>query len=334
LHFEGGRFLEKIKILESPRWDIGAQFLNLTKEAGVVAGDEVAFIVNKGVDNSFAYRMGWDARNSGFNMFVVPGERAENSRKIEMMENLSLQAGGKALPDDAKIIVLCYGVHRLSKEKVGETIRRISKRPKIMAMNLVPGAFERSGWESALHIDYFMDVEVDGTETYGLTKDRELMKSYDGFALMKAFMDLVEAHKLSKGDEVLFIPGYGVCTVFAYRFAWELRNSPYILYVTPGGKPEETRFIVDVEDIGLQAGVERVKPKGVKLVVLLTGLLKAFPYPEKVRDTIAAVVGEKYDVIAENIWVKAFEDAGWVKICGISATIDVKVTATKVFKVG
>ncbi len=325
--------MEKVKILESPRWDLGGQFLNLTKDAGVVVGDEVAFVVNKGVDNSFAYRMGWDARNSGFNMFVVPGEKPENSRKIEMMETLSLQAGAKAIPKDAKIIVLCYGVHRLSKEKVRETVRLISKAPKIIALNLVPGTFESGGWDSALQIDYYMDVEVDGTETYDLTKGRELIKSYDGFALMKAFMDLVEAQKLSRGDEVLFIPGYGVCTVFAYRFAWELRNSPYTLYVTPGGKPEETRFIVDIEDVGYQAGAERVKPKGVKLVVLLTGLLKAFPYPEKVRDTIAAVVGEKYDVIAENIWVRAFEDGGWDKICGISATIDVKVTATKVYKV-
>jgi hypothetical protein len=31
--------------------------------------------------------------------------------------------------------------------------------------------------------------------------------------------------------------------------------------------------------------------------------------------------------------VRAFEDGGWDKICGISATIDVKVTATKVYKV-
>jgi hypothetical protein len=325
--------LKKIKIFESAKWDLGGQFLNLTKEAGLVAGDEIAFVISKGVDNSFAYRLGWDVRNNGFSMFVVPGERPENSRRIEMLEVLSLQAGAKALPKDAKMVVLCYGAHKLSKEKVKKTIGMISKAPKIMAMNLVPGTFEKGGWDAALCIDYFMDVEVDGTETYDLTKGRALVRSYGGFALMKAFTDLVEAQKLREGDEVVFIPGYGVCTVFAYRFAWELRDSGYKLFVTPGGKPEETRAIVDIEDVGYQAGLERTRPKGAKLVVLLTGLIKTFPYPDKVKETIAAVVGEKHKVIGENIWVRAFEDGGWDKILGIAATIDVKVKATELSRV-
>ena len=324
--------MEKAKIFESPKWDLGGLFSNIVKEEGVKAGEEIAFVISKGVDNSFAYRLGWDIRNNGFNMFVVPGEKPENSRKIEMLEVLSLQAGPKALPKDAKIVVLCYGVHKMSKEKVKKTVEMISKNAKILALNLVPGTFEKGGWDKALPIAYYMDVEVDGTETFDLTKNRAMVKSYEGFNLMKAFTDLVDAQKLKKGDEVVFIPGYGVCTVFAYRFAWELRDSGYKLYVTPGGKPEETRRIEDVEDVGLQASVEKSKNKGAKLVVLLTGLIKTFPYPEKVKETIAAVVDQKYAVIGENIWPRAFEDGGWDKILGMSATIDVKVTATKVYK--
>jgi hypothetical protein len=325
--------MEMVKILESPKWDLGGLFLSLTKEVGLKAGDEIAFLVNKGVDNSFAYRMAWDVRGNGFSMYIVPGEKVENSRRIEMLEFLSLQAGQKATPKDAKLVILCYGVHKMDKEKVKKTIGRVSKDAKVMALNLVPKSFEKSGWGESLRINYYMDVEVDGTETFDLTNDRSMIKSYPGFNLMKAFNDLVTAQKLKKGDEVLFIPGYGVCTVFAYRFAWELRDSGFKLYVTPGGKPEETRPIEEIEDIGMQAAVDRSMNKGASLVVLLTGLIKTFPYPDKVKETVAAVAGPNCVVIAENIWVRAFEDGGWDKIIGISATIDVKVTATKVYKV-
>ncbi len=324
--------MERVKIFESPKWDLGGLFLNLTKEVGLKAGDEIAFIVNKGIDNSFAYRMAWDIRSNGFSMYVVPGEKPENSRKIEMLEFLSLQAGARAMPKDAKLVVLCYGVHRMDKEKVSRTIGMVSKDGKVMALNLVPGSFEKGSWGEAFTIHYYMDVEVDGTETFDLKRDRVMIKSYQGFNLMKAFNDLVDAQKLKKGDEVLFIPGYGVCTVFAYRFAWELRNSGFKLYVTPGGKPEETRPIEDIEDIGMQAAQDRSKNKGARLVVLLTGLIKTFPYPDKVKETVAAVAGPNCSIIAENIWVRAFEDGGWDKIIGISATIDVKVTSTKVYR--
>lgn len=332
IEFTEGKPLERVKIFESPKWDLGGLFLNLTKEIGLKAGDEIALVINKGIDNSFAYRMAWDVRNNGFNMFVVPGEKPENSRRIDMLEFLSLQAGQKAMPKDAKLVILCYGVHRMDKEKVKKTIDMVSKGAKVMVLNLVPGSFEQGGWGKAFPINYYMDVEVDGTETFDLNRNRTMIKSYPGFNLMKAFNDLVEAQKMKKGDEVVFIPGYGVCTVFAYRFAWELRNSGFKLYVTPGGKPEETRPIEDIEDVGMQAAVERSMNKGARLVVLLTGLIKTFPYPDKVKETVAAVAGPKCAVIAENIWVRAFEDGGWDKIVGISATIDVKVTATKVYR--
>jgi len=325
--------MERVKVFDSSKWDLGGCFASIAKEAGAKSGDEVAFVVNKGVDNPFAYRLGWDVRNNGYKMFVVPGENPANSRQIVMLEPLSLQAGEKALPTDAKIVVLLYGVHRQSQEKVKETVEMVSKNPTIVALNLVPGSFEKDNWDKVLPINYVIDVEVARTKSFDLTKNRALIKEYDGFMLMKAFTDLVADQKLKKGDEVVFIPGYGVCTVFAYRFAWELRNSGYVLYVTPGGKPEETRLIEDVEDVGLQAGLVQAKPKGAKLVVLLTGLIRTFPYPEKVKDTIAAVAGKECTVIGENIWLRAFEDGGWDKIIGISATIDVEVTATNAYKI-
>jgi hypothetical protein len=325
--------METIKVFEANKWDIGNCFAYIAKEAGVKSGDEVAFLVAKGVDNSFAYRLGWDVRNNGYNMFVVPCENPSNSRKMVMVEPLSLQAGEKSIPNNAKIVVLLYGVHRQSQEKVKKTINEISKNPTIVALNLVPKAFEKAGWGISIPLDYTIDVEVNKTKTFDLTAGRKLVREYDGFRLMKAFTDIVESLKLKKGDEVVFIPGYGVCTVFAYRFAWELRNSGYVQYVTPGSNPDETRLIVDVEDIGLQADLTPNKPKGAKLVVLLTGLLKTFPYPEKVWKTIQNVVGEEFTIIAENIWPRAYEDAGWNKIIPISTTIDVEVTATKAYKI-
>jgi len=54
--------LDRAIIFESPKWDLGGCFAFIAKETGLKVDNEVAFFISKGIDNSLAYRLGWDVQ--------------------------------------------------------------------------------------------------------------------------------------------------------------------------------------------------------------------------------------------------------------------------------
>jgi hypothetical protein len=311
-------------------WNLKAFFQEVMRPI-LSPGDEVVFLSSYGLD-SVIYRWAWEMREWDVTMTQVPLEGEGRAWRIAQLDSFGYQAADEKGMGKAKCIILFSTIlDSPHKDKVGALISRLSRDDtEVIGFDLEPGSLEKLG--PGIRLSLLVDILCE-TSAYDLRNGEEKIWEAGGVSYPKGFRHLFDRLGLKAGDEVVFMPGYGVCHPFVFQIAWEIRESGADLYVLPAARVEDCRRIVDRPPIGMLAG-ERAMPTRARYIVPLTGLTVTFPYPDKVRDIIASISGEDKLILTENMWPGAFQKAGWDRARGIDHdfTVDTDIREMRVFR--
>lgn len=147
-------------------------FIEVAKKSGIQKGDIVIFSGCPGTCFPSVSNFAFAIRDLGAIMYWVPDADLDEARKLEMVENVGVQAGEKEKPQGkAKLILLTPGLLAVDFEKIPKMVQEsLKKDGKLVGETPIPNFFRNVGWEDKLSFDYIIELGSGAVEVFQLKK--------------------------------------------------------------------------------------------------------------------------------------------------------------------
>ena len=135
-------------------------FREVAKKSGVQKGDIVIFWGCPGSCFPTISNFAFAIRDLGATMYWIPDADLDEARKLEMVENVGVQAGEKEKPQGkAKLILLTPGLLAVDFGKIPKMLQESLKEDgKLVGETPIPRFFRDVGWENKLSFDYIIEL--------------------------------------------------------------------------------------------------------------------------------------------------------------------------------
>ncbi len=143
-------------------------FREVAKKAGIQKGDIVIFSGCPGSCFPTISNFAFAIQDLYAAMYWVPNADLNEARKLEMVENVGIEAGEKERPrGKAKLICLTPGLLAVDFEKIPKMLQEALKEDgKLVGETPIPNFFENVGWENKLSFDYIIELNPCAVEVF------------------------------------------------------------------------------------------------------------------------------------------------------------------------
>ncbi len=143
-------------------------FREVAKKSGIQKGDIVIFSGCPGSCFPTISNFAFAVQDLGAIMYWVPDADLDEARKLEMVENVGMQAGEKEKPPGkAKLILLTPGLLAVDFEKIPKMLQESLKEDgELVGETPIPNFFENVGWENKLSFDYIIELNSCAVEVF------------------------------------------------------------------------------------------------------------------------------------------------------------------------
>ncbi|MFQ5999324.1 MAG: DUF2124 family protein [Candidatus Bathyarchaeia archaeon] len=147
-------------------------FSEVAKKSNLTKGDVVIFSGCPGTCFPTASNFAFAIQDLGPVMYWVPDADLREARKLEMVENVGIQAGGKEeLPGKAKLVLLTPGLLAIDFENIEKMLQEaLGKDGKLVGETPIPNFFRDVGWEGRLPFNYIIELGLSKVEVFELKK--------------------------------------------------------------------------------------------------------------------------------------------------------------------
>ena len=143
-------------------------FREVAKKSGIQKGDIVIFSGCPGSCFPTISNFAFAIQDLGAIMYWVPDADLDEARKLEMVENVGLQAGEKEKPHGkAKLVLITPGLLAVDFEKIPKMLQETLKKDgKLVGETPIPSFFRDVGWENKLSFDYIIELNPCAVEVF------------------------------------------------------------------------------------------------------------------------------------------------------------------------
>ena len=143
-------------------------FREVAKKSGVQKDDIVVFSGCPGSCFPTVSDFAFAIQDLDAIMYWVPDADLNESRRLEMVENVGIQAGEKEKPQGkAKLILITPGLLAVDFEKIPKMLQEsLEKDGKLVGETPVPNFFRDAGWENRLSFDYIIEPNLCAVEAF------------------------------------------------------------------------------------------------------------------------------------------------------------------------
>ena len=143
-------------------------FREVAKKSGIQKGDIVIFSGCLGSCFPTISNFAFAIQDLSAIMYWVPDADLDEARKLEMVENVGLQAGEKEKPHGkAKLVLITPGLLAVDFEKIPKMLQETLKKDgKLVGETPIPSFFRDVGWENKLSFDYIIELNPCAVEVF------------------------------------------------------------------------------------------------------------------------------------------------------------------------
>jgi len=147
-------------------------FREVAKKSGVQKGDTVIFSGCPGTCFPTISNFAFAIQDLDAIMYWVPNANLDEARKIEMVENVGMQASEKEKPrGKAKLILITPGLLAIDFEKIPKILQEALKKDgKLVGETPIPNFFRDVGWENKLSFNYIIEFNPCPVEVFQFKK--------------------------------------------------------------------------------------------------------------------------------------------------------------------
>jgi len=147
-------------------------FREVAKKSGVQKGDTVIFSGCPGTCFPTISNFAFAIQDLDAIMYWVPNANLDEARKIEMVENVGMQASEKEKPrGKAKLILITPGLLAIDFEKIPKILQEALKKDgKLVGETPIPNFFRDVGWENKLSFNYIIELNPCPVEVFQFKK--------------------------------------------------------------------------------------------------------------------------------------------------------------------
>jgi len=143
-------------------------FREVAKKSGVQKGDTVIFSGCPGTCFPTVSNFAFAIQDLDATMYWVPDADLGEARKLEMVENVGVQACEKEKPQGkAKLILVTPGLLAVDFEKIPKMLQEALKKDgRLVGETPIPNFFRDVGWENKLSFDYIIELNPCAVEVF------------------------------------------------------------------------------------------------------------------------------------------------------------------------
>lgn len=143
-------------------------FREVAKKSGVQKDDIVIFSGCPGSCFPTVSDFAFAIQDLDAIMYWIPDADLNESRKLEMVENVGIQAGEKEkLHDKAKLILITPGLLAVDFETIPKMLQEALKKDgKLVGETPIPNFFRDAVWENRLSFDYTIELNLCAVEAF------------------------------------------------------------------------------------------------------------------------------------------------------------------------
>jgi len=143
-------------------------FREVAKKSGLQKDDIVVFSGCPGSCFPTVADFAFSIQDLDAIMYWVPDADLNESRRLEIVENVGIQAGEKEKPQGkAKLILITPGLLAVDFEKIPKMLQEsLKKDGKLVGETPVPNFFRDAGWENRLSFDYIIELNLCAVEVF------------------------------------------------------------------------------------------------------------------------------------------------------------------------
>ena len=147
-------------------------FREVAKKSDVQKGDIIIFSGCPGTCFPTVSNFAFAIQDLDATMYWVPNADLDETRKIERVKKVGMQAGEKEKPQDkAKLILLTPGLLRVDFEKIVKMLQgSLKKDGKLVGETPIPNFFKDVGWEDRLPFNYIIEIGLSKVEVFEFKK--------------------------------------------------------------------------------------------------------------------------------------------------------------------
>ena len=147
-------------------------FREVAKKSGVQKGDTVIFSGCPGTCFPTISNFAFAIQDLDAIMYWVPNANLDEARKLEMVENVGMQASEKEKPrGKAKLILITPGLLAIDFEKIPKILQEALKKDgKLVGETPIPNFFRDVGWENKLSFNYIIELNPCPVEVFQFKK--------------------------------------------------------------------------------------------------------------------------------------------------------------------
>jgi len=147
-------------------------FREVAKKSSLKKGDIVIFSGCPGTCFPTVSNFAFAIQDLSPIMYWVPDADPREARKLEMVENVGIQAGEKEkLPGKAKLVLLTPGLLAVDFENIEKMLQEVlGKDGKLIGETPIPNFFKDVGWEDRLPFNYIIELGLSKVEVFEFKK--------------------------------------------------------------------------------------------------------------------------------------------------------------------
>ena len=147
-------------------------FREVAKKSGVQKNDIVIFSGCPGSCFPTASDFAFAIQDLDAIMYWVPDADLKETRRLQMVENVGMQATEKEKPQGrAKLILITPGLLAVDFEKIPRMLQEsLKKDGKLVGETPIPNFFRDVGWENKLSFDYIIELDLCAVEVLQFKK--------------------------------------------------------------------------------------------------------------------------------------------------------------------
>jgi len=143
-------------------------FREYLEKKGIKAGDQVVYYGCPGTCTPFVELLGFAVRGLELEQIFVPFVDESKSKRLRLVPDIGMQAGGQALITRPKAVVVMGG---LSMPNVPVTLEQVTsavaKYPDAALIGICfMNMFEKAGWLKSMEFDLLIDAVINPVEVW------------------------------------------------------------------------------------------------------------------------------------------------------------------------
>jgi len=141
-------------------------FKEFVEAKGTKKGDQIAYYGVPGTCTPFVELLGFAIRSLELEQVFVPYVDENKAKKIHMVDDVGMQAGGAVVRLDPKAIVIMGGLSMPNVPVKAELVKAvIDKHTGAVVIGVCfMHMFEKAGWPNTLRFDCLIDANIDPVE--------------------------------------------------------------------------------------------------------------------------------------------------------------------------